>query len=230
MLLISIVSGLVLGSISGLIYVLVKLPPIIISLGVTLFYEGVAFAITNGYGISFVTNKELTSFPSVTNYLIIILVVLLIVIIIFDYTNFGYEYKALQSGQKVAVNVGINEIKNVLICYSISGALMGIVGFIRATQTGTIQMALNFGSIGVMFTAFLPMFIGGYIGRFTNERFGYLLGAISVGFVSVMYTRLKIDSSIQSIVSAVILVLFLIFLNNETIIKNLLRRKGKDNV
>lgn len=41
MLVISIVSGALLGLISGAIYVIVKLPPIIVSLGVTLFYEGI---------------------------------------------------------------------------------------------------------------------------------------------------------------------------------------------
>ena len=215
MLIISIAAGAVLGMVSGLIYVIVKLPPIIVSLGVALFYEGLAFAITNGYGVSFVANTELTSFPSVLNYVLIILFGLLIFIFLFDHTKFGYEYKALVSGQKVAVNTGIKEVPNAILCYTIAGALMGVVGFIRATQTGTIQMSLNFGSIGVMFTAFLPMFIGGFIGRFCNEKIGYLLGAITTAFISLMYARLNVDASIQQIVTALILVCFLIYLNNE---------------
>ncbi|MDE5818887.1 MAG: sugar ABC transporter permease [Lachnospiraceae bacterium] len=215
MLIISIAAGAVLGMVSGLIYVIVKLPPIIVSLGVALFYEGLAFAITNGYGVSFVANTELTSFPSVLNYVLIILFGLLIFIFLFDHTKFGYEYKALVSGQKVAINTGIKEVPNAILCYTIAGALMGVVGFIRATQTGTIQMSLNFGSIGVMFTAFLPMFIGGFIGRFCNEKIGYLLGAITTAFISLMYARLNVDASIQQIVTALILVCFLIYLNNE---------------
>ncbi|MCM1143479.1 MAG: sugar ABC transporter permease [Blautia sp.] len=212
---ISIVSGAALGLISGSIYVIVKLPPIIVSLGVALFYEGLAFAITDGYGVSFVANTELTSFPSVINYVLVILVGLFVFIFLFDYTQFGYEYKALVSGQKVSVNTGIKEIPNAVFCYTISGALMGVVGFMSATNTGTIQMALNFGSIGVMFTAFLPMFIGGFIGRFCNEKIGYLLGAVTTAFISLMYARLNVDSSIQQIVTALILVCFLIYLNNE---------------
>ena len=93
MLVISIVSGALLGLISGAIYVIVKLPPIIVSLGVTLFYEGMAFALTDGYGVSFVANKELTSFPGVLNYVLVIVIGLVLFIAIFDYTQFGYEYK-----------------------------------------------------------------------------------------------------------------------------------------
>ena len=92
---------------------------------------------------------------------------------------------------------------------------MGMVGFISATNTGTIQMALNFGSIGVMFTAFLPMFIGGFVGRFCNEKIGYMLGAVTTAFVSLGYARLNVDSSVQQIITALILVGFLIYLNNE---------------
>lgn len=224
MLIISLGAGLILGLISGLVYVLVKLPPIIVSLGIALLYEGVAFAITDGYGVSFVANLELTSFPSVLNYLLVILFGLAIIILLFDYTKFGYNYKALISGQKVAVNTGIKEVGNAVACYAITGGLMGIVGFISATNTGNIQMALNFRSIGVMFTAFLPMFIGGFIGRFCQERIGYVLGAVTTGLLSLMYVRLDVDASIQQITTALILVGFLIYLNNEGKLKKLFHR------
>lgn len=215
MIMISIAAGALLGCLSGLIYVIVKLPPIIVSLGVALFYEGLAFSVTGGYGVSFVANKELTSFPGVANYALVTLIGLVLFIFVFDYTQFGYDYKALLSGQKVSVNTGIKEVGNAVLCYTISGALMGMVGFISATNTGTIQMALNFGSISVMFTAFLPMFIGGFIGRFCNEKIGYMLGAVTTAFISLGYARLNVDSSVQQIITALILVGFLIYLNNE---------------
>lgn len=230
MLLISIIAGGVLGLISGAVYVLVKLPPIIVSLGVALFYEGLAFAITDGYGVSFVANAELTSFSSIFNYVAVIVVALVVFIFLFDHTQFGYEYKALLSGQKVSVNTGIHEVRNAVGCYTIAGALMGVVGFLSATNSGTIQMALNFGSIGTMFTAFLPMFIGGFVGRFCNEKIGYLIGAVTTAIMFLTYARLLVDSSIQQIITALVLVGFLIYLNNENkiielrMIKNRLKK------
>lgn len=192
--------------------------------------------VTDGYGVSFVANKELTSFPGVLNYVLVIVIGLVLFIAIFDYTQFGYEYKSLLSGQKVSVNTGIHEVSNAVICYTIAGGFMGVVGFISASNTGNIQMSLNFGSIGVMFTAFLPMFIGGFIGRFCNEKIGYLLGAVTTAFISLMYARLNVDASIQQIVTAVILVLFLIYLNNENKVielvmlkKQLKKKRQEDN-
>lgn len=225
MLAFSIIFGLVLGIISGVVYVVVNLPPIIVSLGITLFYEGAAFAFTKGSGVSFATKTELTSFSSIRNYAIIIVIALILMIIIFDYTKFGYNYKALLSGQKVSVNTGVKEKRNAIICYAIAGALMGVVGVITYTQNGTIQMTLNFGSIAIMFTAFLPMFIGGFIGRFCNEKIGFLLGAVTTAFISLAYNKLSVSSSVQQVVTAVTLVVFLIYLNNEGKLKQILKRK-----
>lgn len=215
MLALSVVSGFVLGVISGAVYVALRLPAIIVSLGVTLFYEGFAYVITSGYGVSFVTNKEYTSVGTIPFYLAVIAAGLVFMIVVFDLSRFGYNHKALMYGQKIAVNTGIREIPNAILTYGIAGMLMGVVGFITATNNGTIQMSLNFGSIGVMFTAFFPMFAGGFIGRFSNDKLGYLLGAVTSAFVSLMYSRLNVDSSIQQIVTALILVGFVIFLSNE---------------
>ena len=224
MLALSLFFGMLLGLASGLVYVTVKLPPMIVSLAVALFYEGMAYHFTKGHGVSFINNRELLDFASIPNYLIIIAIALIFMIIVFDHTTFGYEYKALQSGQKVSVNIGINEKKNAVICYAIAGLLMGAQGFVSSTTTGSIQMALNFGSIGPMFMAFLPMFIGGYIGRFSNDKLGYLLGAVSTSLISLLYVRLDVNSSVQQVASALLLVGFLIFLNNENRIKNLFRK------
>ena len=226
MLLLSLCFGIIFGLISGAVYVSVKLPPIIVSLAVALFYEGLSFTLTGGHGVSFANSARLLGFASIPNFLIIIVLALAFMIVVFDRTKFGYEYKALLSGQKVAVNTGIREVPNALICYAIAGGLMGIQGFISATTNGTIQMSLNFGSISPMFMAFLPMFIGGFIGRYSNDKLGYLLGAVTSAFISLLYVRLNVSSSVQQITSALLLVGFLIYLNNEGKLKGLFVRSG----
>ncbi len=223
MLVLSIVFGIILGALSGGIYVLLRLPPIITSLGVALLYEGLAFTITKGSNVSFYGKNDVTAIT--TNPILIsvvILAVLAVTVILFDHSKFGYKYKALMAGQKVSVNTGIREVPNAIICYAFSGALMSIVGYLTATSVGTISVdILNFGSIGIMFSAFLPMFIGGFIGRFSNDKLGYLLAAVTMTFFSMTYSALNVKSSTQSIISAVLLVVFLIYLSNERLVKDI---------
>ena len=228
MLVITVAAGIVLGFVSGVIYVSLGIPPIITSLGVTLIYEGITFTITEGrYIMEEVQNASMTACRNTWVYsALIIAAVLAFVIFVFDHTRFGYNYRALKEGQKVAVDTGIREVPNAIGCYTICGALMGLVGFLYAVRTTNIDTsALNFGSIGVMFTAFLPMFIGGYISRFSNEKLGFFLAAICMSMLNSTFAVFSnaIKASTQSIINAVLLVVFLIYLSNEHKFKALLR-------
>jgi ribose transport system permease protein len=229
MLIVTVAVGCLLGLISGAIYVALRLPPIITSLGVTLIYEGIMYTITGGkYLMKEVQNSSMSAFANTWVYaFIIILVVLIFMVVVFEKTTFGYDYAALKSGQKVSINTGINEVKNALICYGICGALMGLVGFLNAARNTTINGGqLNFGSIAIMFTAFLPMFIGGYISRYCNEKIGFLLAAVCMSLLNSTFAVFsnQVTASMQSIINAVLLVVFLIYLNNINVIKRLFKR------
>lgn len=228
MLLISVLVGALLGLFSGVLYNLLRIPPIITSLGVTLIFEGVTYTITQGkYLMAEVQTKAISAFISNwINTAIIVIAVLAVIVFIFNKSKFGYNYRALKNGQKVAVNTGIKEVSNAIICYVICGALMGIVGFLNAARNMTINgVSLNFGSISIMFTAFLPMFIGGFIGRYSNEYLGYLLAGICMSLLNSTFAVFanEITASAQSIINAVLLVVFLIYLNNERKITGLFK-------
>lgn len=232
MLVLCVLTGAVLGLCSGGLYVLLSIPPIITSLGVTLIMEGITFTITSGkYVMEEVRNSSMSTFSGNWYYSAIIIVIsLLFIIYLFDHTGFGFDYAALKNGQKVAVNTGIKEIPNALICYAVCGALMGVVGFMNAARSTSINGgSLNFGSIAIMFTAFLPMFIGGYIGRFSNEKLGYLLAAICMSMLNSTFAAFsnEISASMQSIINALLLVVFLVYLSNEHKITALFRPIGK---
>ena len=204
MLLITVVAGALLGLISGCVYVALRIPPIITSLGITLIYEGIMYTITEGkYLRAEVQNSSMSGFVSTWKYAFVIIVVVLVAtIVLFDHTRFGYDYKALKDGQKVAVNTGINEVKNALGCYAICGGLMGLVGFLK-------------------------MFIGSYISRFTNERIGFLLAAVTMSLLNSTFAVFsnEVTASMQSIINAVLLVVFLIYLNNENLLVRFFSKK-----
>ncbi|MCM1026166.1 MAG: sugar ABC transporter permease [Roseburia sp.] len=230
MLLVTVLAGAVLGLASGTLYVVLRIPPIITSLGVTLIYEGLLYTVTGGkYLMAEVQNSSMSGFVGTWVYAaVIIAIVLGIMILIFDHTKFGYDYNALKNGQKVAVNTGIREVRNALGCYIISGALMGIVGFLNAARNTNINGGqLNFGSIAIMFTAFLPMFIGSYIGRFSNEKLGFLLAAVCMSLLNSAFAALSnvVTASMQSIINAVLLMVFLIYLNNEKLLVKIFSMK-----
>lgn len=221
----TILVSAVLGLISGLIYITLKLQPIIISVGVMLIYEALTFILTDGQGVLISTNFDLLVLSSTRNLIIITVIGFVLIFGIMNYTTFGYNYKALQHGQEISVNTGLHEVRNALMTYVLAGGLMGVVGFINMTTQGFTSATINFGSISAMFVAFLPMFIGGYIGRFSEERFGILIGSLTMGIVTLGFVRLNIAAHTQAFINAILLMAFLTFLNNQGRIKNIVRSR-----
>ena len=86
MLIITVLAGALLGLISGAVYCALRLPPIIVSLGVTLVYEGIMYTITGGkYLMSEVQNRSMSGFVGTWLYAaVIIAAVLIFMIIVFE--------------------------------------------------------------------------------------------------------------------------------------------------
>lgn len=215
MLIVIVFFGAFLGMISGIAYVLLKIPPIVTSLGMTLIYEALGFIVTDGGGVVLNRTLHLTKIASMENQLIVLLIGFGAIYVISNMTSFGFNWRTLVAGQKIAVDTGINEQKNAIISYLLSGAFVSVAGCFTMSIQGTASASLNFGTISTIFVAFLPLFIGGFIGRFSEGKFGILLGSFTTALITLGFVRLNVSAQMQSFWNAIILLVFLIYLNNE---------------
>ena len=73
------------------------------------------------------------------------------------------------------------------------------------------------------------MFIGSYISRFTNEKIGFLIAAVCMSMLNSTFAVFsnEVSASMQAIINAVLLVVFLIYLSNEHLLAELFGRKNK---
>jgi ribose/xylose/arabinose/galactoside ABC-type transport system permease subunit len=148
--------------------------------------------------------------------------------LLFNYTRFGYTWKAFQpAGQKTAVDTGVNEKLNALISYALSGMFMGIVGLIRVSTQGSVLINLSFESVSIMMSGFFPVFIGVFISRFCDESIGLFLGAITYAFIILGFVRMDVVDRMQNLANGFFLLAFLIWLNNEYKIKQKLGFKKR---
>lgn len=222
MIAISAVFGAVFGGISGILYITLKLAPMIIGLGMTLILEGIVAIITGGLKpVSFGTDTSYYQFavnPAALSVIIVIAIAFMI--IVFHYTKFGYDYRALQTGQKIAVNTGVNEKLNAVLCYIFAGMLFGAAGALSICSTNGVTPTINFSTIASMFSCFLPLFFSGFTEKFCNKQVAILIGCasyefIQIGFGQLSFVNASFTSDVYKVVEAVILVVFLIYLNNE---------------
>lgn len=228
---ISVAAGAASGCLTGLLYVLLRLPPMIIGLGMTLVLEGVTAIVTGGCKpVGFGTDPSYYRFSvNIPALLTIGTIALLCMVFLFRFTRFGYDYRALQTGRLIAVNTGVDEQTNAVICYAVAGALFGAAGALSLCGTNGTTPTINFSTIASMFACFLPLFFSGFIQKFVDKQVAILFGCIAyellrIGFGQISFAVASFTADVYSVIEAVILVVFLIYLNNEGLILGTLKR------
>ncbi len=204
-LLLSILFGMVLGFIHSLVLISTKLPPIVISLGMCLVYEGIAKVVAGATGSTGTVNLAMG--PHTTSFFqepIILIPLLIIICIIMAsalcYTRYGYNKLALVYNQKICVDTGINEISHCIISFIIAGALIAIYQVMSSCGTASITINVNLASSGTVFKNFLPIFIGGILARYSNQIVGLLLAVIGT---TLLYSY-GFDNALTATVSSLL--------------------------
>ena len=207
--------GLLLGLFSGFMYITLRLPAMVTSLGVTMVYEAIAFIINDGNGIRLIGRFDMLIWARPPFNLLLLAVILAILVYLLNFTKFGYDAGALETGQKNAVDVGINENTNALISYSIAGGLMGAAGVLYLSQYGYIAPQSGLSSASFMMGAFLPVFIGGALAHYSDRNIGVVIGAFIQASVSSAIVNLGISSSMKTVIDGLIVLVFLVYLFNK---------------
>lgn len=147
--LLAVLAGLVVGVINGFIVAKLSVPPFIATLGTMVIVYGV-----NSIYFDMKPNESQpigglradftdlgsgalgTGAYSIPYIVIIAIVISFIVWVIFNKTRLGKNMYAIGGNINAAVVSGINVGLNLLILYSIAGALYGLAGVLEAARTG----------------------------------------------------------------------------------------------
>ncbi|MDR1354949.1 MAG: hypothetical protein LBJ43_01560 [Propionibacteriaceae bacterium] len=211
MLIIFLIVGAVLGTISGLLYLLLNLPPMITSLGVALAYEGLSFAFSEGRGIQIALHPELLGGAALTPMFLILAISLIIMYALMNFTRFGFNYRAIQYGQKIAVDTGLNEKSNALVCYAICGSLVAIVGFLRLSYNGALQPQLNLSTSGTIFSAMLPLFIAALMVKVCESNIALVIGCFTATIITQGLSSIGLSAQTRSLISAFLMMFLLMY-------------------
>lgn len=214
MLLICLVIGMICGLISGIIYITLKLPPMVSSLGVAMVFEAIGFTIKKGKGVRLMTDFDLLIWSKPLNSVLLMAAVLIILIYLLNFTKFGYNCRSLQTGQKNAVEVGVNEKTNSLVCYIIAGAMMACAGVLFLCKNGMVAPKAGLGSSSYMMSAFLPMFIGQALAKRSDRNIGTIIGAFIQACLTSGLIKLGCGSSLKTVLDGAVVLLFLVYTSN----------------
>lgn len=203
-----------LAVIEGALYLLLRVPTMIVSLGVVMIYEALSGILFDGGGVQLYVHENLAVVGSSPWCYLILAAVLIIVYFLLYHTTFGYDTRSLGSNAKLALNNGVKEKKNIMLTYVLVGGLLGAAAILNACK-GNVAPASNLSSTSLMFSSMGPVLVGLFLSRYANLPWGVFMGAIGMTCMSYGMVVLGIDGSIQTIVLGIIIVLIMAYTTNQ---------------
>lgn len=183
MLLLCILISMLISLITAVIYIWTKLPIIICSIMMALIYEALTLVMAGGNGVNIISNQAMNMWGKVPATIYILIFTFVLYQFVLSKTPFGKKAKLLKFGQQVSVNIGIDEKKNVIYSYLLSGFLFGIAAAVYVSQTKVVPQT-NLSSTGTLFSNVASVYIGMFLGRLSCEAIGILVGAITIAFMN----------------------------------------------
>lgn len=203
------------GVLNGVLVVLSKAEPFIITLGMMSVYQGLTLLVTDGKNISvdtpgftFGRSKIGEVFPLPVIFLIVIFVVIFLV---FKYTKFGRRVYAVGDNTEAAYLSGIKIKRNKIYIYALNGLLLGIGAMILLSRLGSGNSTMG---DNLLMQAIAAAVIGGVsMSGGKGNIWGIFLGTLLIGIISNSLNLLQVPSFYQYVVLGAIIVVA-VFISN----------------
>jgi ribose/xylose/arabinose/galactoside ABC-type transport system permease subunit len=209
------------GSLNGILVVLSKAEPFIITLGMMSVYQGLTLLVTGGKnivvntpGFSFGRAKIVAFFPVPVIFLFTLYI---IVFLILKYTKFGRRIYGIGNNAEAAYLSGIKIKRNRIYIYALNGLLLGIGAMILLSRLGSSNATMG-GNL--LMQALAAAVIGGVaMSGGKGSVVGVFLGTLLIGIISNSLNLPQVPSFWQYVVLGAIIVAA-VFISNSGNKKN----------
>lgn len=154
----AVICGSLVGLVNGIVYVKLKIPSIIVTVGLMMLYECIGSFIANGKLMGLPRNLQAFGCAP-WNYVLAIFAFLLAAVIA-HYTKFGTYSYAIGSNEFVSSNMGIQTDKYKVIGFLLCGFFAGLMAILTLSFGSSIAPEMNMASSARNFTPIMGCFFG----------------------------------------------------------------------
>lgn len=214
----SLVLGMAVGTFTGVLFVNLRILPMVLGLGISLVYECISFSMYDQQGLNLFGKQGVSILSDKLFIIAVMLLVIVAMTYLFQYSAFGYNRRAIQGNQKLANDSGINIYTNAVICYALAGGLVAIAGVFDTAYKSNLVPVLGMSSNSTVFAAMFPMAVGMWLSKKTNPVIGILAGSLAVQFLVLglaKFTNVGLSSYWQTCLKYGCWLVFMIYRMNE---------------
>jgi ribose transport system permease protein len=209
---VALAAGTAIGFLNGVGVAILKMPPLVMTLGMTGVVQGLILTITQGNMIGdtapvmsqFISRPLIFGIPGVV---LIWLVLAGLLWLLLERSQYGKELFAVGVNRITARLSGVRVPAVVILTYTLSGLLAAFGGFILLGFTETVF--LNLGG-PYLFPAVAAVVVGGTaIAGGKGSYFGTMVGALVLTILSSLLTTMQLDEAYRQIILGVTLLILI---------------------
>lgn len=218
------VVGMLSSGLTGVLYTTLKIPSMIVSVGVMLVVESLCSVIYNGQGVNLPASYLL--FGPSNNTLLFGAAAFVLAYYMFNYRTFGIHVRALGSNASVASQCGLNVNKARLKCFLAYGFFAGLYAVVSLGTSGVAKPVSAMGTMRTAFDAMMCFMVGTALAPKINTIIAIYVGAVYMQMVNLILAAINFPSLFtQAVVAFFVLVVMCYACIKETKALRVARRK-----
>ena len=220
----AIISAIVVGVITGVLNWWLKIPSLVLTMGLAMVFEIVGSKLAGHYGFVQIDNKY-AIFGSSPNIVIIFLLSAVLFYFIFNHTVFSFHMRAVGSNEAVAKNSGIKT--DLVKCKSFvyGSVFIGIAAILTLSQSGSVGAQTSLGSVTIMFKPLISVLLALVLQRICDLTVGIFIAQFTLNIIFIGLIAVGLPDTFQNVVLGFFLLVVMILFENSGRLEELKEKK-----
>lgn len=220
----AIISAIVVGIITGVLNWWLKIPSLVLTMGLAMVFEIIGSKLAGHYGFVQIDNKY-AIFGSSPNIVIIFLLSAVLFYFVFNHTVFSFHMRAVGSNEAVAKNSGIKT--DLVKCKSFvyGSVFIGIAAILTLSQSGSVGAQTSLGSVTIMFKPLISVLLALVLQRICDLTVGIFIAQFTLNIIFIGLIAVGLPDTFQNVVLGFFLLVVMILFENSGRLEELKEKK-----
>ena len=221
----AIISAIVVGIITGVLNWWLKIPSLVLTMGLAMVFEIIGSKLAGHYGFVQIDNKY-AIFGSSPNIVIIFLLSAVLFYFVFNHTVFSFHMRAVGSNEAVAKNSGIKT--DLVKCKSFvyGSVFIGIAAILTLSQSGSVGAQTSLGSVTIMFKPLISVLLALVLQRICDLPIGIFIAQFTLNIIFIGLIAVGLPDTFQNVVLGFFLLVVMILFENSGRIEELKEKRA----
>lgn len=210
----AILVALACSAIMGLLYNWLRVPCMVLGLGMMLVFESVPRIFFPGGAVISPENAFLARQPWC---FVVMAGMMLLFYVVYNKTPYGHNIRAIGSNQSVALSAGLNLDKIKFTNFMVGGLFLGVAAVLYMSAQGKVQNVGALGSMAVMMDGFMGVFLGMLLSRWSDPSIAVFCGVLTMKILANGFVAVGLESTWKDVVTGLFMLVIMAVSENASL-------------